>query len=165
MKKELIILGASLLLLVGCKPTENNYRSAYEAAKNKREAANAEAMMPATGLLSDDGVMRKVVDGDTVYVSRDRLRRDSVSSRILNTYNVAVGVFKMNTNARAQAAALREAGYKDAIAVETTGDRWYTIAGCFPSLGDAQTFIKDFMAKNKDYPFIGLPASPVIVSK
>lgn len=162
-KKILPILGL-LIFLIGCKPTENNYRSAYEAAKNKREAANAEAMVPTTGMLSDDGPMRKVVDGDTIFVSRDRLRRDSVSEKILNTYNVAVGVYKMNTNAYAQVKALREEGY-DAVAVQTTGDRWYSVAGAFPTLKEARDFIHTFEKKHPDYPYIGLPGAPVIIGK
>ncbi|MDE6718161.1 MAG: SPOR domain-containing protein [Muribaculaceae bacterium] len=155
---------AAGLLIAGCKPTENNYRSAYEAAKNKREAANAEQMIPATGLLSDDGTMLKVVDGDTVFVSRDRLRRDSVSEKILDTYNVAVGVYKMNTNAYAQAKALKEKGY-NSVAVQTTGDRWYTIAGSFPTIEEAKGFILKFGKDNKGYPYIGLPGAPVIIGK
>ena len=150
--------------LAGCKPTENNYRQAYDAAKARREAANAEAMMPTSGLLSDDGTSLKIVNGDSLFVSKDRLRRDSEQPDLLKTYNVAVGVYKMNTNAKAQAAALSDKGY-DAHAVQTTGDRWYTIAGGFDSLDEAQEFIKGFKKKNPGYPYIGLPGSPVIIGK
>ena len=158
------VLLAGLLLSVGCKPTENNYRAAYEAARNKREKANEEQLVPTTGLLSDDGPSMKVIEGDTVYVTRDRLRRDPETSELLKTYNVAVGVYKMNTNARAQAAALSEKGY-NAFAVQTTGDRWYTIVGSFDTLKDAQEFITGFKKKNPGYPYIGLPGAPVITGK
>lgn len=168
MKKRIIYgftLGLlALSLFAACKPTENNYRAAYDAAKAKREAANAEAMVPATGLLSDDGTSLKIVNGDSLFVSKDRLRRDPEQPDLLKTYNVAVGVYKMNTNAKAQAAALSEKGYS-AHAVQTTGDRWYTIAAAFDSLDEAQAFIKEFKKKNPGYPYIGLPGSPVVIGK
>ncbi|MDE6255610.1 MAG: SPOR domain-containing protein [Muribaculaceae bacterium] len=165
-KKFIYSIGvaAVIVILSGCKPTENNYRQAYDAAKAKREAANAEAMVPATGLLSDDGISLKVIEGDSVYVSRDRLRRDPETPDVPKAYNVAVGVYKMNTNAKAQASALSEKGY-DAHAVMTTGDRWYTVAGCFDSLDEARSFIKDFKKKNPGYPYIGLPGSPIVIGK
>ncbi|MDE6028204.1 MAG: SPOR domain-containing protein, partial [Muribaculaceae bacterium] len=141
-----------------------NYRQAYDAAKAKREAANAEAMIPASGLLSDDGTSLKMVNGDSLFVSKDRLRREPAMTEVLKTYNVAVGVYKMNTNAKAQAAALVEKGY-NAHAVETTGDRWYTIAGCFDTIEEAQAFIADFKKKHPGYPYIGLPGSPVVIGK
>lgn len=162
--KYVVLSAFGMIFLSACKPTENNYRQAYDAAKAKREAANADAMIPASGLLSDDGTSLKIVNGDSLYVSRDRLRLDPENPDILKAYNVAVGVYKMNTNARAQAAALAEKGY-DAHAVMTTGDRWYALAGGFSSLEDAQAFIKEFKKKNPGYPYIGIPGNPVIIGK
>ena len=164
MKKSLVYIVIAFFALVSCKPTEDNYRKAYEAAKNKREAANAEAMMPATGILNDDGPMRKIVEGDTLYISRDRLRRDSVIAARIKPYNVAVGIYKMSTNAKAQARSLSEEGY-DAFAAQTTGERWYTIAGGFQTVSEASAFIKEFRNKHREYPYIGLPSSPIIIGK
>ena len=166
MKKLLPILFilSALLLSVGCKPTENNYRAAYDAAKKKRDQSNEEQMVPTTGLISDDGPSMKIIEGDTIFVTRDRLSRESGSEDVLKAYNVAVGVYKMNTNAKAQAQALSEKGYK-AVAVRTTGDRWYTIAGSFDTLDEAREFIKQFRKKNQGYPYIGLPGAPVITGK
>ncbi len=167
MKKVLKYLFAAsfgLLILAGCKPTENNYRQAYDAAKAKRDAANAEAMVPTTGLLNDDGTSLKMVNGDSLFVTRDRLRLDAEMKDVYKTYNVAVGVYKMNTNAKAQAAALREEGY-NAHAVMTTGDRWYTVVGYFDSLDEAQAFIKKFKEKHPGYPYIGLPGAPVVIGR
>ena len=64
------------LLFVGCKPTEKGYQAAYDAAKNKREAAAGEQMLPAQGLQSDDGPQLRVVDGDSIYVLRAIMRTE-----------------------------------------------------------------------------------------
>ncbi|MDE5868848.1 MAG: SPOR domain-containing protein [Muribaculaceae bacterium] len=152
------------LVLAGCKPTEENYKKAYDAAKAKRELANADAMMPTTGLMNDDGISLKVVDGDSIYVSHERLRVDAELKSELKTYSVAVGVYKMNTNAKAQAAALTQEGYK-AFASQTTGERWYTILGSFDSLAEAKTLMSEFKKKNPDYPYIGLPGAPVVIGR
>lgn len=165
--KLILVVFTATLLFTACKPTEAGYRSAYEAAKAKREAANAEAMIPTTGLLSDDGPVIKMVEGDTIFISRDRLRRmktqaDSIAP--LSAYSVAVGVFKMHTNAEATARRLESSGYQ-ARAVQTTGDRWYAIAGTFGNLKEAKDFIEAYKKRNPDYPYIGLPGAPVVIVK
>lgn len=162
--KKIIALSLLALVLAGCKPTEDNYKRAYDAAKAKREQANAEAMIPTTGLISDDGPTLKVIDGDSLFVSRERLSVEPKGSNELKTYNVAVGVYKMNTNAKAQAVALSEEGY-NAFAARATGERWYAVIGSFDSLAEAQKLISEFKKKHPAYPYIGLPGSPVIIGR
>ncbi|MDE6297579.1 MAG: SPOR domain-containing protein, partial [Muribaculaceae bacterium] len=162
--KKILAISLIALTLTACKPTEENYKKAYDAAKAKRELANAEAMMPTTGLLSDDGISLKVVDGDSIFVSHERLRVDPELKSELKTYSVAVGVYKMNTNAKAQANSLKQEGYK-AFASQTTGERWYTILGSFDKLEEAKKLIFEFKKKNPDYPYIGLPNSPVVIGR
>lgn len=153
-----------LIIVTGCKPTEQNYRNAYEAAKAKRESANAELMTPTTGLFSEDGPQLKIVEGDSLFVSRDRLRIENKDTSIkFSKYNIGVGLFKMHTNAEAAAEQLKSAGYP-ASAVRTTGDRWYTLAGCFDTLKEAREFISAFDKRNPDYPYIGLPGHPVLIT-
>lgn len=153
------------LMLVGCKPTEGNYRSAYDAAKARREAAAREQMRPATGLQSDDGPQRKIIDGDTVYVLRDRLwLAQEGNVRLQARWGVAVGMFKMDTNAKAGAANLAEQGWDGAQAVRAQNAVHYTLADTAASLDDAIRISKTFRARFPDYPYVGLPGAPVLIS-
>lgn len=159
--KALCLAALGCMVLSSCKTTEKNYQQAYDAAKARREAALAESM-PEDGLISDDGPTLKVIDGDSVYVSRDRLSIPNDGSRQPAPYSVAVSLYKMPTNARAQAETLVKKGY-DAYPARTTGDRWYVVAGVFNSQAEARGFIKEFKKKNPKYTYIGLPEAPVIV--
>lgn len=150
------------LIFVGCKPTENNYRKAYEAAQTKREQAAAEQMRPATGLLSDDGPAMKVIDGDTIYVTRERIRLQN-GDRPAGQWGVAVALFKMSTNADATANDLRAKGWGNAVSVKGPQDKHYTLVGNVETLDSAKVIVKDFQTANPQYPFIGLPGAPVVI--
>lgn len=162
MKKLIIAAAAAALLLPACKPTEKNYKAAYDAAVAKREKAMAETMAPAGELISEDGPQRRVVNGDTIFVATERVRPEAKDVR-LPEYNVAVTKYRMGTNARAGAEDLRAAGYAGAMAVYSAEDSWYTIAGGFPTLDEAVAFSRRFRSDNPRHRYIGLPASPVIV--
>lgn len=154
----------ALLTLVGCKPTEKNYKAAYDAALLKREKAAAEQMRPSSGLLSDDGPMMKVVKGDTLFVLQERLYNLD-GSRINHNWLLAIGILKMDTNAKAGAERLRESGnWPDALAVKGMGGKYYTVAAVSESLDSIIGEQKRFMNQHPDYPFIGLPGAPVLVS-
>lgn len=161
MKKILFLALLVSLGLCGCKPTERNYKQAYDSALAKRQKAEAEAMIPATGLLSDEGPQQRIVGGDTLYVSTERLRPVS-SDEPIAPYNVAVAMYKMNTNAISMAADLKAKGYA-AQALKSTGDRWFTVAGGFPTLETARKFNKKFRKENPSFRYIGLPGAPVII--
>lgn len=165
MKKNIrIFISAAIvaLMFVGCKPTEKNYKSAYDAALAKREQAAAEQMRPATGLLSDDGPTMKVVDGDTLFVTRERLRLPD-GKRPEGEWGVAVALFKMSTNASATVDNLKEAGLPTAVYVKGTEGRHYALADITATLDSARVVVKDFRHAFPDYPFIGLPGAPVII--
>lgn len=153
-----------MFVLAGCKPTENNYRKAYDAARAKREAAAAENMLPATGLLSDDGPQLRVWKGDTVFVDR-QLLRDAKGSKAPEEWYVAVGVYKMHTNAEANAERLAAGGWKDAAAYKSGGDRWYAVVAGAQTLDSVAAQAREFMRANPDYPYVGLPGKPVLINR
>lgn len=152
-----------LVLFVGCKPTEANYRKAYEAAKSKREAAEREQMLPATGLQSDDGPQLRVIAGDSIYVSRGVFRGPKGEIPPA-PWLLAVGTYKMHTNAEASVEALRAEGWKRALPMRDADDKWYAIAAGAPTLDSIRAVAADFRKKHPGYPYIGLPGSPVLIS-
>lgn len=152
-----------IAIFSSCKPTEKNYRSAYDAAIAKREKANSENMLPATGLLSVDGPRLHVVNGDTLYVLNERLKGYPDSIR-LNEYNVAIAMFKMRTNASALASRL-DAGTERFIVAQGREGKWYTLAGSFDSLEKAIKAALNFKKEHWEYNYISLPGAPVIIRK
>lgn len=149
-------------MFVGCKPTEKNYKAAYDAAQLKREQAAAEQMRPASGLLSDDGPTMRVVDGDTIFVSRERLRLPD-GQRPEGEWGVAVAQYKMSTNANATVADLKAAGLPDAIYLKGPQGKHYALAALVATLDSARSVSAEFQRKFPDFPYIGLPGAPVII--
>ena len=83
------------VLLTGCKPTERNYRAAYDAALAKRQAEAELRMLPASGLMSDDGPQLKIVNGDSLYVVKERLKAAPGDTLPSSGWAVGVGVYKI----------------------------------------------------------------------
>lgn len=152
------------VVLSGCKPTERNYRAAYDAALAKRQAEAEQRMLPASGLMSDDGPQLRVVAGDSVYVVKERLRPLEGDSLPHSGWALGVGVYKMSTNAKAQAEALRKEGCEAARAARAAGDRWYALADTASSLERAIDVSKKFKESHPGYPYVGLPGAPVLIS-
>ncbi|MCM1368879.1 MAG: hypothetical protein NC204_00730 [Candidatus Amulumruptor caecigallinarius] len=159
---KFISAAMAALIFIACKPTEQGYKAAYDAAKLKRESAARERMIPASGLLSDEGPQLRVVEGDSVYVLREPVRRAD-GSALPTPLMVAVGVFKMQTNADASAEDLRKAGWPDAATVLGQDQKCYTIVANVATFEEACSAIKRFRTQFPDYPYIGLPANPVVL--
>ncbi len=147
---------------MGCKPTEKNYKAAYDAAIAKREKANSDGLLPADGLLHDDGPKKQDIAGESLYVLVERTNPLESGGEVKG-YSVAVAMFKMPTNAKSGAESLKEKGY-DAFAVRAKGDKYFILAGSYATAMEAKEcylkFIKDF----PEYSYIGLPGSPVILT-
>lgn len=150
------------LIFAGCKPTESNYQKAYDAALAKRQQAAEEQMRPATGLLSDDGPQRRILDGDTIYVLNEILRF-SDGKRPRGKWALAVGVFKMDTNAKASASDLTDKGFPEAVMVEARGGKYYTVAATSSEMDSIRMESRRFQSQFPDYPYVGLPGAPVLI--
>lgn len=157
-------VAAGCLLLAGCKTTEKNYQAAYEVAVKKKKSATSE---PELGigegqLLQTDGPSKRVVGSREFYFERERLKAVDADGDAMRRYCVAVGVYKMKTNCKAQVADLAAKGYKSFVAVDGEG-KFYTIAAAFSTLEEAADFAAEYESKEKGAAYIGLPSAPLVI--
>lgn len=177
MVRVLILSILLISLIAGCKPTEKNYKEAYEAAQAKRNAVNISNGVNAP-LQGDDSFSIKVVNGDSVWVCHSRIsllpiagdnsQAPDADSQSLPAerfrelkYGLIVGSFSMPANANALAADLKRMGH---IGVPATDglSKWYVLSDLYPTLDDAIEGSKAFHRENPTYIYVGIPA-PLIV--
>ncbi len=166
-KREFIITVLSLLLIgTGCKPTEKNYRAAYEIAQNKKAKVTSDA--EGHKVQQDMHYTLKPAEGDSVWVSNEILRgkslqKDSIAEvGMRGKCGVAVGVFRMETNARALAERML-VKYPSSCVATNGNDRWYSVVSVYPDSGKAVKGVLEFKKQNPDFSYIGLPGSPVLI--
>lgn len=151
--------------LGGCKPTEKNYRSAYDVAREKRErdererAARQEEMgMTGSAILDQDGVTTVNIDGRDVYARHlNFARADSVAD-----YAVSVATFRMSSNAIAMAADLASGGYPETRALKS-GERWFLIIGSDSTPAGALGIADGFAASRPDWQYVGQPGIIMVI--
>lgn len=157
---------ALLAMAAGCKPTEANYKAAYDSAVNKKkaeEAADADMMLPATGLQQFDAPRERTVGDVKVAVQTVPLKVYGEGTEALR-WNVAVARYKMPTNCSAQVDRLIRAGYK-AFYAETPQGWFYVIAGSFGNIEEAASFAASYAEGKEPSVFIGMPGKPVLLEK
>lgn len=166
MKRLLIPTAALLLLLGACKPSEKNYRLAYEAARDRERKSNEALGIDAGMLLSVDGAVATAVDGDTIYVQPLTVSVAEVpdsTSMGTGDRGVAIARHSMRANAASQLADL--AGRNRGMFLARDGEgRWYVMLGRFSADREALQAIRLFGESNPGYPFVGLPGRPVVVT-
>lgn len=163
--RKYLICGIALALLLplaGCKPTENNYRKAYEAARSKKKAEETDPDIDISNMIREGVPRRTVVEGDSAYVRYEPLSvYGDLKPASLMAYNVAVGCYKMRSNALSDAENLRAAGYESFL-LRNGKEEYYVITGTYTTLPDAVSAMREFMRKHKERPYVGLPEEPVI---
>ena len=151
------------VLAVACKPTEKGYKTAYDAALGKRQAAIADidANLPEGAFQDFDGPQLKDIDGVKVYMLNQAISPVLEGVKLPGRYNVAVGKFKMITNCQAQATSLTQEGFEAFPAKDPEGN-YFTIAGSFDTPHDAVVCYEK-LTKDINRGYVGLPNSPVII--
>lgn len=127
-----ILLFASVIVLftmIGCKTTEENYRSAYELAKQKQYDTGDS--LSTLGLKNELTPKMVAFGSDTLptrieSVSLTKSGGGSVSG--LRRFCVAVGDFRQIFNAKSLRERLIDAGYADAFLLRNRMDQYYVIA-------------------------------------
>lgn len=161
-KLQLTIAAITLIfILPACKPTEKNYKAAYDAAIAKLQKENSDPLLNAQGAIRDGAPLIRLVDGDTVWIRREHLLAEAPDTLPIEPFNVAVAAYKMAANAASQVEVLRQEGYK-ALCLRTPANSFYVIAGSLTTLREAATFIKEYKKRHPDIPFVGLPEGATI---
>lgn len=158
-----LVAAAGLLMTVatGCKPTEKNYKAAYDAALAKRQHVEVDMDIPAEGLMVDGEPVRKNLDGHDVTYLVSSLASFTDGGLAPLAYNVVTGCFKMPVNALDQARSLREKRLP-AFAVKGEQEKYYSVAASFETLEEALVFYDEFIAANPSFSYVGVPALTII---
>lgn len=143
------------LSIVSCKPTENNYRAAYDAAQGKRHIVDTDADILNSGKLEETEPEADKPKGFKVETRRSNNVEDD------DVYMFVIARYGMSTNAEAHSAALREKGLASQ-AVSLGDEEWYVAAASFPDEESAQEFGKKYEASHPRETWIGL-ADPFIL--
>ena len=162
--KKLIFIALVAFLMVGCKPTEKNYKKAYDIAMNKKKAVADEFDIDVEDLQSVEGARKQQVGDGFVWILPELvkpLEADKPGGE--GQMAVVVSKFSMKANAVSQAAAL-EADCPDAIVCINGKDNFFVSIGRCHDLTEALDIITRFEKKHPEYPFVGLDGNPCVVS-
>ena len=140
MKKRIIAPLLVLAVLAGCKTNENNYRQAYETARQKEQA----------GL--DTIVYNKIRNEARpaeININGENVRMTTVNVTVVNgfgetsqlrRYNTVVNQFRQSFNAKAMTKRLKDNGY-NAFIIQTSEPIYYVVAGSFDNKEEALTML------------------------
>lgn len=156
---KLFIAVVVLITLGACKPSENNYRLAYETAMQRDREGLEEGVYE---LIQQEKLPPMIhVLGDSVRVQRLPLAAfycpgtDSLDKCMPQYYNVAVALYKMPTNARAHADRLAGEGYHSAV-LKSGASLYYVMAGLVESLDSAARLARMYDLSHAGE-YIGIP--------
>ncbi len=126
MNKKLLIALAITVTLTACHTTEENYRRAYEIAREKKiESIGAEEYAK---IEAEKTSYNAVIAGDSVRLIRSHanvvdMDKDFKPSR----YGVVVAEFKQVFNAKSYAARLRDEERLPSFVLKVAGDKNYLV--------------------------------------
>ena len=158
-----------LLVLLGfaaCKPSEENYRQAYERTM-ARDSVRTEFNETVYGRYRREARQLESRDdnGDTasVTVMRVSVTPDGGAIREhLKKYNVVVAGFKQLLNAQSMRQRMQDGGYPGAFVVQTAEPYYYVVAGSFADVPAARALRDRLSAKSPvtlraPYPYLLVP--------
>lgn len=148
MKRVLYIL-ATLALLTACKPTEQNYREAYEKTMAGRTASEAEDSTIYTNIRREMRERQMVLEGDTVPVKSQYVAITEDGGGIneyIRRYCVVAGQFKQRFNAMSMRERMTENGYPAAFVVQTREPYYFVVAASYNEIAPAMALVDSLRA-------------------
>jgi len=142
MKRYIPILIAALTLLtaIGCKTTEENYRAAYQRAKENERAGIDSTIY---SRIRQEARPRQIsIDGDTVGMRSEYVTvtegQPHITGESLKRYSVVVAQFKQLFHAKSVSRRFSEAGYSETFIVQTREPLYYVVAFTTPDITAAR---------------------------
>ena len=137
-------VAAIALSLASCKTNEQNYRNAYEVAKQAQYtgvdstiyAKIRQEAVPTAVMADGDSIRMK-----TEFVTATKGAADKATATV-KRYGVVVGQFKQVFNARAMLSRISANGYPGAYIVETREPLYYVVAYGTDNLDEAAATMK-----------------------
>lgn len=166
MKKILLIMCVVAIAVTACKTTEENYRAAYELAKDKRTETGDSLI---TTQLRSSVMPKPMIFGldtlpvRTIYVSAYNDSEGKVSKGTLQKYLIVVGQFKQIFNAGSMAKRLADNGYDGAFVVYDRQKEYFVVAGGVDNPSAASDLIHRIegdkaVVVRSPYPYVLRPA-------
>lgn len=160
-----ILAALSLLPFSACKTTEANYRSAYEAARQK-QLSTGDSLTDAH-LLDQQRPKPMVFGPDTLPVRTEHIgyTRDGGADSdhsVVKRYCIVVGRFQQVFNARSMRSRLIDHGYPNALVLHNSSKEYYVIASASNDPHQARLMLDSVKADSSivlrpPYPYILRP--------
>lgn len=120
------------IAMVGCKTTEQNYRAAYEVAKEKHDSVGGIDNTIYSRMRPKGSGIQIVAGSDTLSMHTMHIamtENGGATKDNIRRYCVVVGQFKQLFNARSMRERLINSGYQDAMILNTAEPLYYVVAG------------------------------------
>lgn len=164
MLKKIGLMACALLMLYGCKPTEKNYKAAYDAAMSKQPVVDDALEVDVEDLITVDGGRKETINGVTLLFIPETVKpTDSDNAKGEGGVGVAIGKYDMPTNARSQAKMLSETEPEAQVCTNGKGT-YYVVVKRVGNSAEAADYISGFKQRHPGYPFVGLDGLPAIVT-
>lgn len=150
-----------LSALPSCKPTEKNYREAYEVAQKKRQQSKEDSDFDVSQLIGMNDARTQSFGGIECPVISENLKTVDAGDAG-HLYNVAVAAYKMTANALSHAESLRKEGMKGYV-MQNSRQLFFVMCGGADTPEEAAAVYTKYMASGKQKIHPGLANGPEIV--
>lgn len=138
------------IMLTGCKPTEQNYRSAYEKTIAGRADKEADDSTIYTNIRREMKERFMVVDGDSIPVKSQYVSITENGGGInenIKRYCVVAGQFKQRFNALSMRERMADMeDYPGAFVVQTREPYYFVVAASYNEIAPAMKLIEKLRA-------------------